>query len=184
MLKIDEYAKISIRSLLFIWRILPMKAVVTMNGRNNFFVWYIIKYTGAAFCQVISKVLFFSVDLLITLINHWWNGPTANLTISAIALIKAVTSIIFREPISLIVSILKSKRIEVIDWMTKYFILISLVFKDISSYFQNLTTQQKDIVFISSVIQILSHELHSKHNGGVSPTIVFIARYLLILLNT
>jgi len=179
MLNTEEYAIISFIILLLICITHPITEVDATKIRVGLFNWNSIKYRGASFCQVIKRVPFFSEIFLVTVINHWCKGPAASLIIKAKDPKTPPGKTLSTRPISFVDNIVNNKRIEVMDWMMKYFILISLYLAGGVLPLQDIT-QQKDIVFISNVIQILTHELQSRQTMGVVASSKFIARYLLI----
>jgi hypothetical protein len=71
---------------LFICIVLPIKADITTNGKTTIFIWKMIKYTGASFCQVINSVLFLRLIFFTMFTNHLWNGEEAILIINAITI--------------------------------------------------------------------------------------------------
>lgn len=156
-LNTEDRAIICLTLVLFICIILPNIALIRINGRIIIFVWNIIRYVGASFCHVIRIVeAFHSVHSTI-LMNHCWNGDDATFTIRAITVISIImfTVTLFFVKITLMMNIP-----DAIDWMMKYFILLSLVFFFLLSL--SFMMEQKARVFNSSMIQIDTHEFINK----------------------
>jgi hypothetical protein len=92
--------------------------------------------------------------------NHCWNGADAILISNEIRDKIAINkkNIFVTLPI---LKIVNNSREEEIDWITKYLTLISILFflkKD-----KSFIREQKDRVLISSIIQIIIHELKIIH---------------------
>lgn len=91
--------------------------------------------------------------------NHWWNGADPILIISDTTVIKAKGNKIYF--INLNDMQEKISREEEIDWIIKYFILLSV--KDFFSIENVFIMQQKESVLISKATQIEIHEFIKKH---------------------
>ncbi len=159
-LKTEEKAIISIVFFLLNWEIAPKMKQVTINGKTMNLTWYKIKYKGAIFCHVINNKLFFHLIFLTIKMNHCWNGADAILISNEIRDKIAINkkNIFVTLPI---LKIVNNSREEEIDWITKYLTLISILFflkKD-----KSFIREQKDRVLISSIIQIIIHELKIIH---------------------
>jgi hypothetical protein len=173
-LNTEERAMIWMAEFLFICIRLPIKEVIKINGNIVIFVWNVMRYAGASFCHVINVVEAFHSMLSTILVNHCWNGEHAIFTIRVIV----ESSIIVRSAVSLffVIITLMIRILEEIDWITKYFILLSAIF-----FFLILLPfmiEQKAKVFISNMIQMDSHEFIIKQQvlevSNIGTKIMFI----------
>jgi len=163
-LKTEEKAKISKRLLLLYWKIEPIKEEINRKGRMNNFSWNSNRNDGANFCHVINNRPFLHPEFLVTPINHWWKGDAAILIIKDILPNNArVRTIVFISPVN---NIETNRRAEEMDWIIKYFILISKFF-DLFFFVFLFIIEQNAIVFSSKRIQIEIHEFTRKHPIGV-----------------
>lgn len=176
-LKMEENAIISIVFFLFIWEIDPTIDEIKMNGMIVFFWWNIIKYAGAIFCHVIRIVLFLIFDFLMIFTNHWWNGDEAIFTIKMMILI----FMIFVVLVSFVFSSIIIRTADEIDWIIRYFILVSTIFL-FSFLMEVFIIEQNERVFISRAIQIQIHEFLMKHKIDEMKIVVIIIIVVLISL--
>ena len=99
------------------------------------------------------------LDFEIT-INQWWNGTPPIFVARDLSIIILVMLDITSPFFISIVEIIKKE--EAIDWMIKYFIIISFVIL-FSWGILRIVIEQKAIVLISSKIQMDTHEFIKRH---------------------
>ncbi len=138
-----------------------------MNPRIHNFLWKQRRYEGINFCRVIKSREFFQLILADTFRNHWWNGAEATLIMRAINL--KVNRVLLNN-ISFLRMTENNKSTEEIDWITKYFILLSVFTNFSLAVFFKMV--QKERVLISREIQIINQEFLRISKIGVTPTIM------------
>lgn len=174
-LKTEESAKISIILVLFIWRNLPINIDKITKGKIEFFFWNKRRYTGANFCQVIRNSDLNHFEFLTIVINHWWKGEEAALIIIETS---PNNQKIWLLVYSLVMIIENTKIAEVIDWIIKYFILISV--KNPPVFFLCFIKVQKERVLSSKAIHTTTHLFLKMHNNGLVTKITIIELFVLI----
>jgi len=139
---------------LFICNKVPNNIEIKIKGYTITFNWYIIKKVGANFCHVINKVAINIFRFFVIFTNHSWNGEAAILINSAKFDIIIIINIII---LFVLINIMENnKNADVIDWIIKYFMLISEFFV---LFIFNIIKEQNDMVLSSNIIQIITQDL-------------------------
>ena len=156
VLNTEEYAKISLVSIFLRIERAPITADEAKISAGTFFSCNEIKKDGAIFCQV-NRILFFVQErCFLMLVNHLWNGAAAILIPSLILLMLIIRGWgegeIFLEEEKI------TKIEEAMDWITRYFILLSFSF----FFFVSMVMAQKERVFNSSIAHTINHEFEKR----------------------
>jgi hypothetical protein len=110
-------------------------------------------------------------------INHWWKGEVADLISSETVLIKITIGSM--DEISFVIIIEKIRIADEMDWIIRYFILISVLLRVFWDLFP-LNIRQYDKVFNSKAIQIIIQELTRIHRMDEDTRTVFMIIRVLI----
>ncbi len=151
-LKIEERAMNSMIFFLFSCDRDPVASLMTIPIIINPFEMKMVRYKGASFCHVIRIVAFFRLVLLVMSINQEWKGDLASLVSSASApLDRKIFWIVLVSCVDMEVTNIA----DATDWIIKY---LSGESSELFWEFGSSIIDTNDSVFISSAVQITSHE--------------------------